>query len=143
MLNKIKSWWESRKTNDLLFNANKYHIIMPFLLGAQIENRRFINYIFMIDSPENDVALKKRGFNNCTTYILRDLENSGLLDDQIYKTFGDSIMYNKEYNIIITKVQLADWELLKTCVNIAEKTTKDTMAQALIAVNSYTELSSK
>lgn len=138
MFNKIKNLFEARKMLKSVTEANDYHVIKPFLLGCQLENRRFGNYIFIKNSETNKNALQKRNFQDFKETVLKHLSYE--LNDEIFDVVGDNVQYNKKYNILITMVSEKIWDTLNTAINIAEKTTNDSETQRLITINVFKEL---
>lgn len=137
MLEKIKQYIQSRNTLKAVKHANEYNVIKPFLHGSQLEYRRFGNYLFLKDSKENHEALIKRDFANFKTSIEQHVNWE--LQDTVLE-FGESVLYNKKYNIMVVMIKEDCWNKLNTSVDIAKKTETDIQIQRDILINAYATL---
>jgi hypothetical protein len=138
MIEKIKFFFESRKTYNLVSKANDYNVIKPFLHGTLIENRRFGKYIFVKNSNTNKLALEKRNFKDFKEIISNNVDWG--LNDEIFDIVADTIQYNTKYNIMIAMVPEKIWDILNIAINIAENTTQDIPSQRSITINACREL---
>jgi hypothetical protein len=136
-MQKIKHYFESRKIFKEIKEANNYHVIKPFLHGSQLEYRRFGNYVFLKDSKDNQEALAKRNFSDFKESVQKHV-NWELSDEVL--DFGESILYNKKYNIMLVMVPEKKWNTLNTSVTIAEKTDSGIEVQRNVLINVYTTL---
>jgi hypothetical protein len=136
-MQKIKHYFESRKIFKEIKEANNYHVIKPFLHGSQLEYRRFGNYVFLKDSKDNQEALAKRNFSDFKESVQKHV-NWELSDEVL--DFGESILYNKKYNIMLVMVPEKKWDTLNTSVTIAEKTDSGIEVQRNVLINVYTTL---
>ena len=136
-MQKIKHYFESRKIFKEIKEANNYHVIKPFLHGSQLEYRRFGNYVFLKDSKDNQEALAKRNFSDFKESVQKHVNWE--LNDEVLD-FGESILYNKKYNIMLVMVPEKKWNTLNTSVTIAEKTDSGIEVQRNVLVNVYTTL---
>lgn len=137
MLNKFKHAMNSRSMYSKVIQANEYSVIKPFLLGCQIEYRRFADYIFVKNTVPNEKSLKERYFVNFKNTIEPTV--NWQLTDSIFE-FGDDLMYNEKYNIMIVMVDENKWSTLNTAIAIAEDTKKDTTIQRDIVISAFNVL---
>ena len=64
--------------------------------------------------------------------------NWTLTDDVLQ--FGDNVMYNEKYNIMIVLVPEKLWNTLNTSINIAENTDQDAETQRSIVISAFKTL---
>jgi len=57
MFGQIKNLIQKNRNNKRFFEANDYVTVVPFLFGAQLENRRLGRYIFISFRQENPIPL--------------------------------------------------------------------------------------
>jgi hypothetical protein len=131
---KFKQMLESRTLFSKIANVNDYNTIKPFLLGCQMEYRRFGNYIFTKNNTENINTLEKRHFKDFKSAVYPRVTWE-LQDDLM--NFGDNIMYNEKYNIMVIMIPEKFWSILNTAINIAEKSVKDIQTQRDIVVGAF------
>lgn len=137
MFGKFKHFMNSRSIYNKVNHANDYNVIKPFLLGCQIEYRRFGNYIFVKNNSVNEKSLTQRHFVDFKKTITPTVNwelNDSIID------FGDSIMYNDKYNIMIVMVQEKYWSVLNTSIDIAQDTDKDILTQRDIVISAFNTL---
>lgn len=139
MLNKIKKLLQRNKNSKRFFEANEYGTVVPFLFGAQIENRKLGRYIFVKDDDNTEQLLSDRDFTNITTED-KYFKSNILETDSLLSIIAESLMYNKEFNIILSLIHIDNWDTLNTCINIAEATSEDFDTKVKITINSLCEL---
>ena len=137
MIARIKNMIESRSMYSKVLQANEHAIIKPFLLGCQMEYRRFSNYIFAKQTNANVNLLEARKFKEFKQSVGTRV-NWTLTDDVLQ--FGDNVMYNEKYNIMIVLVPEKLWDTLNTSINIAENTDKDVETQRDIVISAFKTL---
>ena len=137
MIARIKNMIESRSMYSKILQANEHGVIKPFLLGCQMEYRRFSTYIFAKQTSANLNLLKDRHFKEFKESVGSRV-NWTLTDDIL--SFGDSVMYNEKYNIMIVLVPEKLWNTLNTSINIAENTDQDAETQRDIVISAFKTL---
>lgn len=139
MINKIKSLLNNKKSVKRFLEANDYVTVVPFLFGAQIENRKLGRYVFAIDTDDVNSLLDQRNFVDITSD--ENIFKSNLLErDDLLSLIAEDILYNQEFNILIAMVHPDNWGILNSAVNIAEATSDDFDTKVKITVNSINEL---
>jgi hypothetical protein len=138
MINKIKMAWNSRQTYRVILESNQEYVVDPFFHGIQMDHRIFGAYIFVMNSPENESALRSRSFVDFKDAVTKHVNWE--LEDEIYG-LADKVLYDKKHNLLITMISEAIWKKLNTAINIAERTDASLETRREIIINAYNELS--
>ena len=139
MFGQIKNLIQKNRNNKRFFEANDYVTVVPFLFGAQLENRRLGRYIFTKDTDYSGQILLDREFVDISTDDT-DFKSSILETDALLSIVAESAMYNREFNIMLSMIHIDNWDTLNTCINIAESTSDDFDTKVKITINSLCEL---
>ena len=140
MFVKIKEFIQKNRNSKRFLEANEYGTVVPFLFGAQLENRKLGRYIFVKEDDSSEQLLLDRDFTDITISHDTFFKSSILETDSLLSIIAESVMYNQEYNIIISMIHIDNWKTLNTCINIAESTSDDFDTKVKITINSLCEL---
>jgi len=137
MIKRVKQFMHSRAMLSKIGSANDYQVIKPFLLGCQIEYRRFGDYVFVKNTVPNEKILTDRHFSDFKKSV--EAHVNWELTDSIVD-FSETILYNEKYNIMILMVNDKLWNTLNTAINIAQNTDKDISTQRDIVISAFNTL---
>jgi len=135
LITKIKKTMRSREAYGVLQNANGY-TVGPFLHGVQIEHRQFGSYIFVKGSAENKKVLQKRAFVDVESYAE---EYTWSLTNPII-ALSEVVLYNEEYNILITIMPENIWATFSKALNIADNVEAVTEIKNNILLAAFREM---
>jgi len=138
MLLKVKNFIQNKKASSRIIDSNNYIVLEPFLFGAQLENRKLDKYVFVRETVDNKAQLK--GLN----FLSVDIANNDYIkSDDIFTLVSENLLYNKEFNILLSMVKENIWDTLNTCINIGESSSDDFSSKRLVTVNAFMELTGK
>lgn len=120
--------------------SNAYIVLEPFLFGSQLENRKLGKYVFIKESTENKNQLKELNFS---TVDISLSNHDYIKSDEIFSLVSENLLYNKEFNILLSMVKENIWDTLNTCINIGDGISDDFSSKRLVTINAFMELTGK
>ena len=139
-ISKIKTYINIKKNSSRIAAANAYVVLEPFLFGSQIENKKLGSYIFIKSSLENKAQLKGLNFSNIDIITAN---HKHIRDDEMLNMVPENLLYNKEFNILLSMVKEDIWDILQTSINIGSNSSDDLYSKRLVTLNAFMELTGK
>ena len=139
-ISKIKTYINIKKNSSRIAEANAYVVLEPFLFGSQIENKKLGNYIFIKSSLENKAQLKGLNFSNVD---ISAANHKHIKEDEMLTMVPENLLYNKEFNILLSMVKEDIWDILQTSINIGSNSSDDLSSKRLVTINAFMELTGK